>query len=276
MTATLLQFVNDPLQNTQWTVRQFLACSAAAWLGLALAMGLQALGVAQLNLFLALNTWAATCPPELWASLTMLGDTKLLLCLMSPLILWHPQSLVALVTAIPLGGILSVTFKRLFDAPRPADLLQTSDFYVVGQWLSGNSFPSGHTLSAFAAAAALWVCMSLHKNAALRYGTRLAAVVLACLVGLSRIAVGAHWPFDVLAGASFGWLAGLSGAWISQRWPRLWQTQGVQWAVILVIWAASVLLHTHNTEQPSVVWMTWLASICVAATLLWKLKIWRV
>jgi membrane-associated phospholipid phosphatase len=272
----MLRFANDPLQNTHWTAKQFVLCSAVAWLGIALAIALQIRAVAQLNLFLTINSWAASHPSQIWAALTMLGDTKLLLCLMSPLILWRPQVVVALITAIPVGGLLSITFKRLFDAPRPADLLQISDFHVVGQSLSGNSFPSGHTISAFAVAAALWVCMGLHKNAVQRYAIRIAAIAVACLVGLSRIAVGAHWPFDVLAGASFGWLAGLSGVWISQRWPKLWQTQAVQWAVILVIWAVSVLLHIQATDQPGVVWLVWLATACAAAPLLWKLKIWRV
>lgn len=276
MMTVMLNFANNPLQNTAWTAKQFLLCSSGAWLGLAMAIGLQIHDVEQLDLFLAINAWAASHQQELWATLTMLGDTKLLLCLMSPLILWHPQILVALVAAIPLGGALSLTFKRLFDAPRPADLLQISDFHVVGQWLSGNSFPSGHTISAFAAAAAMWVCVGLQKNAAQRNGIRAIALILASLVGLSRIAVGAHWPFDVLAGASFGWLAGLSGAWIGQRFPRLWQSQAVQWALILALWGASVLMHIQSTEQPSVVWMTWLATACVAATLLWKLKIWRI
>jgi hypothetical protein len=44
------------------------------------------------------------------------------------------------------------------------------------------------------------------------------------LIGLSRIAVGAHWPVDVLAGAALGWLCGLSGLWWSARW-RFWQNQ---------------------------------------------------
>jgi membrane-associated phospholipid phosphatase len=276
MMGIMFEQVNDSLPNTAWTVKQFAMCSAAAWLGLGIAVGLQTSGIAQLDAFLSINTWASSYPRDMWASLTMLGDTRLLLCLMSPLILWHPQILVAQVTAIPVGGILSLTFKRAFDAPRPADLLQTSDFYVVGQWLSGNSFPSGHTLSAFAVAAALWVCVSLQKSAMQRYGIRAIAVTLACLVGLSRIAVGAHWPFDVIAGASFGWLAGLSGAWISQQLPRLWQSQAVQWALIVVILAVSVLLHTDSTQQPSVVWMAWLGSFCVMTTLLSKLKIWRV
>ena len=44
----------------------------------------------------------------------------------------------------------------------------------------------------------------------------------ATLIGLSRIAVGAHWPLDVLGGAAIGWLCGAFGAWWAQRLP-LWQ-----------------------------------------------------
>jgi len=42
--------------------------------------------------------------------------------------------------------------------------------------------------------------------------------VLAVLVAISRVAVGAHWPLDVVAGAVLGWLAGLSGAVIAHRY----------------------------------------------------------
>jgi undecaprenyl-diphosphatase len=38
-------------------------------------------------------------------------------------------------------------------------------------------------------------------------------------VALSRIAVGAHWPSDVLVGAGLGLLAGQAGTWMSLRWP---------------------------------------------------------
>ncbi|MBK7982010.1 MAG: phosphatase PAP2 family protein [Candidatus Competibacteraceae bacterium] len=43
-------------------------------------------------------------------------------------------------------------------------------------------------------------------------------LVLAGLVGLSRVVVGAHWPLDVLAGVTGGWLAAVLGTVWAQRW----------------------------------------------------------
>ncbi len=58
------------------------------------------------------------------------------------------------------------------------------------------SFPSGHTAAAFGTAVAL--CL-LFPN---RYGR--GAVVLAFLIGLSRLYLGVHYPTDVLAGGIIG------------------------------------------------------------------------
>ena len=57
------------------------------------------------------------------------------------------------------------------------------------------SFPSGHTVTAFATALALgWFAPRL----------RWPLFALAVLIGLSRVGVGAHYPSDVLAGAALG------------------------------------------------------------------------
>ena len=66
-----------------------------------------------------------------------------------------------------------------------------------------NSFPSGHTCAAFAAGM-IWL-----RTLPWRWG-RIAAVVLAALMGLSRLYVGVHYPSDVLAGAVIGALC----AWV--------------------------------------------------------------
>ena len=58
------------------------------------------------------------------------------------------------------------------------------------------SFPSGHTSSAFAAATVFY--RKLPKEIGI------SAVVLAGLIGFSRIYVGVHYPTDVLVGAVLG------------------------------------------------------------------------
>jgi hypothetical protein len=81
--------------------------------------------------------------------------------------------------------------------------------------------PSGHTLTAFAAAAALYFALP-----ALKRGRHLWLFALALGVGLSRMGVGAHWPADVAMGAALGLFAGLTGAWLCGRIPA--QHQQVQ------------------------------------------------
>jgi undecaprenyl-diphosphatase len=46
------------------------------------------------------------------------------------------------------------------------------------------------------------------------------ALVLAFLIGLSRVMLGVHWPSDVLAGWSFGALWVLLMLWIAERTAR--------------------------------------------------------
>ena len=58
--------------------------------------------------------------------------------------------------------------------------------------------------TAFLAAA---VIILAWPKAATRWWAAPAICAAAALVALSRIAVGAHWPLDVLTGAAGGWLA---------------------------------------------------------------------
>lgn len=78
-----------------------------------------------------------------------------------------------------------------------------------------NSFPSGHTCAAFAAAGA-W-CRTLPR----RWMKR-AAVALAALMGFSRLYVGVHFPSDVLAGLCVGLLSSAL-AWLLWRRFTAWR-----------------------------------------------------
>lgn len=95
--------------------------------------------------------------------------------------------------------------------------------YIVGRRRPGTSpslqsFPSGHTSTAFMSATVL----------SYSYGYRvgLVAYPLACLVGLSRMADDAHWFSDVVAGAFLGLWAGRASSFESPRGPTVlpWTT----------------------------------------------------
>jgi len=74
----------------------------------------------------------------------------------------------------------------------------------------GSSFPSGHTLEAFAMATSLSLLFAKKKIVIPVY-------LWAMLVAYSRMALGVHYPSDVLAGVIIGSFIGWSVPWIFNR-----------------------------------------------------------
>ena len=137
---------------------------------------------------------------------TKLGDAGMLWIVLSVLLLCFPKTRRAgfLSLLAMLLGLLctNVVLKHLVARPRPW-LTVTGLVPLVAEH-DPNSFPSGHTCAAFAAAGA-W-CRTLPS----RWMKGLAAA-LAVLMGFSRLYVGVHFPSDVVAGCAVGlfcaWLA---------------------------------------------------------------------
>lgn len=104
-----------------------------------------------------------------------------------------------LFATIASGRLLVEGVKLLVQRPRPplAERLES-----VGSW----SFPSSHSAGTMMTAAALALL------AGGRWPAWLAAISAAGAVGWSRVALGVHWPSDVLAGWGFG-LAWVGAAW---------------------------------------------------------------
>lgn len=101
--------------------------------------------------------------------------------------------------------ITDEVLKGLVQRPRPFDATQLGDLVrIVGSRPGGFSFPSGHAATSFAAAALL---------SRLGGGWAWTVWLLASLIGLSRIYVGAHFPLDVVGGAAVG----LFSAWLAVR-----------------------------------------------------------
>jgi membrane-associated phospholipid phosphatase len=263
------------------------ALAAPALIAFAAALWLQ-VQAPQRDLFLSLNHWAAQFPPMAWSIFTTLGDASVLLCLLSPLLVWRPRMMFAMLAAAPLGGLLSLSLKAAFRAHRPATHINPDHFNVIGPLLNNDSFPSGHTITAFAIALALVATLLVQARTNPVVGGRakrtasglremagmsaimLAIIATAALVGLSRIAVGAHWPVDVLAGAACGWLAGVSGAWVALGYPNLWQATISRFVVGQLLLLTALWLMLKKPEYPQGAPAVWLAVACVLGTVVWQ------
>ena len=83
------------------------------------------------------------------------------------------------------------------------------------------------------------------------------------LVALSRVAVGAHWPSDVAAGALLGWVCGMAGLAIAGRWPWV-ESRPARLAIMTVLGGCAVALAFHDSGYPSAATLQYL----ITATLL--------
>lgn len=169
--------------------------------------------------FASLNHALAFVPAPLLECLTFLGDSRCAILLLLPLARRYPQLIWAAVIAALLATLLSQIPKFGLDLSRPPRVLAEGSFRLIGPPYHSRSFPSGHTVTAFLTAGVL-----IH---ALRLRGLAAALLLtaAAVVGLSRVAVGVHWPVDVLTGAALGLLCALAGVRLARRWQaglRFW------------------------------------------------------
>ena len=199
-------------------------------------------GELQSSSFLFINQLARVLPDTLWAWLTFLGNGWGVFAIAFPLLLLAPRALTAGIIAGALSAIVSQILKNYFDLPRPAGVLVDGSFYRLGEPLLHKAFPSGHTLTAFAVAAALYFSCETSKRKPM-----LLLFVIAAFVGLSRSAVGAHWVTDILGGAGFGIWCGMLGALLASYMPQQYlSTKGV-WLRFVAIGGA-VAIYAHLTQ----------------------------
>ncbi len=182
----------------------------AALAALAVALGLSIWGGYHVG-FGTLNALGADLPDPLLQNLTYLGDSLFALTLMLVFARRYPQMLWTAVIAALIGLAVSSGLKEVVDAMRPASVLAAGSFHAEGPLYKRQSFPSGHSVTAFVSAASFW-CY-------LRGGlARVAAVLMGAAVAASRTLVGVHWPVDVLTGAAIGCGAVFVGAQLAKRW----------------------------------------------------------
>ena len=107
------------------------------------------------------------------------------------------RSLLLIALATGSAMLIGDELKWFFGRCRPPLFFKDGAYGFT--WFSGeylkNSFPSGHTLRAFSLTSAIAVLLPRKRYIPL---------IVAVLVGISRVVVGKHYPSDVIFGAFIG------------------------------------------------------------------------
>ncbi len=122
------------------------------------------------------------------------------------LLLWKGGSrgrwliVLSIITAIIVDSSLHLIFKPLFARLRPCHAEPAIAWLRTIDGCGGRyGFPSSHAANTFSQAI---VIGTLYK------GSRIYLYILAFLISISRVYLGVHYPFDIIAGALYGILLG--------------------------------------------------------------------
>lgn len=168
----------------------------------------------QKELFYYLNGLLSELP-RLQLNLTQLGDALIFFPLISIFIIYAPKLWEALLVSSIFSLIVSYTLKSQFDVPRPIKVLDIDSFAIIGEPHYGySSFPSGHSIATFVVITTLLFAFMPKKNK-YKIGWSILMIALGLFIAFSRVAVGAHYPFDVIVGSTLGFIVTVLGIIVS-------------------------------------------------------------
>jgi len=166
------------------------------------------------------NAWSIGSNPALdgfFKLVTTLGDGGMVWIAIGVIMLFfkklRPWGVAVLLGAAFSGLLNDIIIKPIVERERPFNFDWPAwtgrDFFIpfpeIVEKTHSLSFPSGHTSSSFAPAAAMWFI----RDKKLRNAIAIPGTILAALIGFSRIYVHVHYPTDVLGGIVAGIVYGL-------------------------------------------------------------------
>lgn len=129
-------------------------------------------------------------------------------------ILWQFASLYAFILlGVGMPSLFTTLIKRLIGRGRPQHFDEVGALHFQPNWLdwSYQSMPSGHATTAFALATVIGFISDRWFYPGL---------ALAATIGVSRVALGFHYPSDVVVGAVIGFVGAYVVRWLfaKRRW----------------------------------------------------------
>ncbi|WP_334089965.1 phosphoethanolamine transferase domain-containing protein, partial [Helicobacter typhlonius] len=218
----------------------------------------------QKDIFLAINSlWSNV--PSLAHNLTQLGDASVAFALLLVLFI-APKLWEALIASSLLSLVLSALFKTIYAMPRPARAFENT-FNIIGERLAGtNSLPSGHSITIFTILSVLLFAF-MPSTRKWRLPFIIGITLLGVFVGLSRVGVGAHYPLDVLVGASLGCVCGVFGVLVASK-TRIfaWLDSHFGLLIFATLGAVAVVMAIQNISKYNLA-VFYLALICALGCL---------
>lgn len=124
--------------------------------------------------------------------------------------------LLFVLTAVISDQISSHLIKSFIHRLRPCHVVP--QVHLLVNCVHSYSFPSSHAVNSFAFAIMFWR----------RYPqSKYFFFPIVAIIAYSRVAVGVHYPFDILGGALIGIGVGLGLFWLYRKASRRWRWEGV-------------------------------------------------
>jgi membrane-associated phospholipid phosphatase len=171
--------------------------------------------------FLLINNLNSDLLDSLMPVITYLGDGVVAVIIGLGFMLYRIRFSIFLLISWASSGIMTQIFKRLIFPDRPRPLAFFNELGIDIHTIEGMdiplrySFPSGHTASAFA----IFIGISFLIKS---WYWKLILLLLAVIVGFSRVYIAVHFPVDVIAGSLLGVLFSfISFIWVS-GWKKDW------------------------------------------------------
>ena len=143
--------------------------------------------------------------------ITSLGDDGIIpIAFILVLICFKKSRKVGITAGVSLtleGLLVNVLLKNIVGRTRPYVVNEAIEY--ITKRPSDNSFPSGHTGCMFAVASVLFYMLPK------KYGVP--AMIIASLVGISRLYVGVHYPTDIIGGFIVGMFTGFVAKLIVEK-----------------------------------------------------------